>query len=102
MVLARINGRGYVHVGSLNGGEASNKVNREVALQVQSDAAYAYLAGMFEQDWAMTVSSVYLPLLMEPGKWAVENGEWKKGTKEQGDRGWKMEHGESKRKNGKK
>jgi hypothetical protein len=39
MVLARIGGRGSVHVGSINGSEVSSKVNREVALQVQSDGA---------------------------------------------------------------
>ena len=50
MVLAQIDGRGYVHVGSLNGTEVSHKGNRELALQVQSDAAYAYLARAFAGD----------------------------------------------------
>ncbi|MEZ4519664.1 MAG: phospholipase D-like domain-containing protein [Chloroflexota bacterium] len=50
MVLAQIDGHGYVHVGSLNGTELSNKGNREMAIQVQSDGAYAYLAAMFERD----------------------------------------------------
>ncbi len=50
MVLAQIDGRGYVHVGSLNGTEMSHKGNRELAIQVQSDGAYAYLAAMFERD----------------------------------------------------
>ena len=50
MVLARIGGRGYVHIGSINGTELSNKGNREMALQVQSDAAYAYLTDLFSHD----------------------------------------------------
>ena len=51
MVLVNINGRGYIHVGSLNGSEQSSKGNRELALQVQSDAAYNLLADMFNHDW---------------------------------------------------
>jgi phosphatidylserine/phosphatidylglycerophosphate/cardiolipin synthase-like enzyme len=54
MVLAHIDGRGYVHVGSLNGTELSYKGNREVAIHVQSDGAYAYLAAMFERDMPHT------------------------------------------------
>ena len=48
MVLADVDGRGYVHAGSINGGEASSKVNRELALQVQSDKAYEYLQAVFD------------------------------------------------------
>lgn len=51
MVLAEIRGQGWLMVGSLNGGEASAKVNREVSLVAQSDEAYRYLAGMFWGDW---------------------------------------------------
>jgi phosphatidylserine/phosphatidylglycerophosphate/cardiolipin synthase-like enzyme len=51
MVLAEVDGRGWAMVGSLNGGEASAKVNREVSLVVQSDEAYRYLAVMFWGDW---------------------------------------------------
>ncbi|MFQ5343811.1 MAG: phosphatidylserine/phosphatidylglycerophosphate/cardiolipin synthase family protein, partial [Anaerolineae bacterium] len=64
MVLAQIDGAGYVHVGSLNGSEAANKINREVALQVQSDEAYVYLARMFELDWVLSGPDVLLPLVM--------------------------------------
>jgi hypothetical protein len=46
-------------VGSLNGTEQSNKGNRELALQVQSDEAFALLAEMFERDWPR---QIYLPL----------------------------------------
>lgn len=51
MVLVRAGGTGWVHVGSLNGSEASTKVNRELALQVQSNAIHSYLASAFWQDW---------------------------------------------------
>lgn len=51
MILVQLDGRGWVHVGSLNGLEQAHKGNREVALQVQSDGAYAYLARLFERDW---------------------------------------------------
>ncbi|MCA9926431.1 MAG: lamin tail domain-containing protein, partial [Anaerolineales bacterium] len=61
MVLAEIDGAGYVHVGSLNGSEQSMKGNRELAVQVQSDEAYALLAEMFDTDWP---KRVYLPLVM--------------------------------------
>jgi hypothetical protein len=61
MVLARIGGRGYVHVGSLNGTELSHKGNRELLLQVQSDAAYAYLADLFAGD---APRMAFLPLAL--------------------------------------
>ncbi len=51
MVLVRAGGAGWSHVGSLNGSEASAKINRELALQVQSNAAFDYLAAAFWQDW---------------------------------------------------
>lgn len=60
MVLIEVDGRGYAHVGSLNGTEQSNKANREVALQVQSDAVHALLATLFAGDWPKII---YLPLL---------------------------------------
>ena len=52
MFLFNVGGRKVVHAGSLNGTETSNKVNREVALQVESSAAYDYLRAMFGYDWA--------------------------------------------------
>lgn len=61
MVLVEVNGRGAIHVGSINGSETSHKANRELALQVQSDAAYAYLADLFNRDWPYRV---YLPTAM--------------------------------------
>ena len=61
MVLVQIDGQGYLHVGSLNGSEQSSKGNRELALQVQANAAYAYLADMFQRDWG---AAIYLPLVL--------------------------------------
>jgi hypothetical protein len=61
MALAQIDGRGFVHVGSLNGTEVSHKANRELTLSVQSDAAYAYLARLFAGDAPRTT---YLPLAL--------------------------------------
>lgn len=51
MVLLQAGDGGWVHIGSLNGSEASAKVNRELALQIQSDAAFDYLAEAFWRDW---------------------------------------------------
>ena len=51
MVLAQIDGQGWAVVGSLNGGEVSTKLNREMALLVGSDEAYTYLADVFRYDW---------------------------------------------------
>ncbi|MCR4407064.1 MAG: lamin tail domain-containing protein [Anaerolineae bacterium] len=61
----------YLHVGSLNGTATSAKVNRELALQVRSAAARAYLTEVFEHDWASAppqfpgARNVYLPLVMK-------------------------------------
>ncbi|HZY42372.1 MAG TPA: phospholipase D-like domain-containing protein, partial [Anaerolineae bacterium] len=63
MFLFDVGGQQVVHAGSLNGTETSNKINREVALQVESSAAYAYLRAMFEYDWAFQPRS-YFPVLM--------------------------------------
>jgi len=51
MILAEIDGQGWVLVGSLNGGEASAKLNREMCLLVASSEAYEYLADIFWYDW---------------------------------------------------
>ncbi|HIP96519.1 MAG TPA: hypothetical protein EYH32_04805, partial [Anaerolineae bacterium] len=61
----------YLHVGSINGTETSAKANRELALQVRSAEACAYLAGVFAYDWDTAPSlspgqnAVYLPLVMK-------------------------------------
>lgn len=60
MVLVQLNGRGYAHIGSLNGSEQAHKDNRELAVQVQSDAVYQFLAEMFTRDWPYRL---YAPIL---------------------------------------
>jgi phosphatidylserine/phosphatidylglycerophosphate/cardiolipin synthase-like enzyme len=52
MVLVDLGAEGqYAHVGSINGSETANKVNREIALQVRSTALFNYLYAVFEHDW---------------------------------------------------
>lgn len=63
MVLVRLGGKGYVHLGSINGSETSSKVNREVALNVQNEAVYAYLLRLFISDWARS-QPIYLPVAL--------------------------------------
>jgi len=65
MVLVHAGGRGYVHTGSINGSENSSKNNREFAVQVQSDAAYAYLARVFLADDGQVLRPwAYLPIVV--------------------------------------
>ncbi len=61
MVLVEIDGRGYAHIGSLNGTEQSSKGNREIALQFQSNEAFSFLADMFNKDW---VYHTFMPVIM--------------------------------------
>lgn len=66
MVLVHAGGRGYVHTGSINGSENSSKNNREFAVQVQSDAAYAYLARVFLTDDGRVLRPwAYLPMVVQ-------------------------------------
>lgn len=51
MVLVRLGGEGWAHVGSLNGSETSHKINRELALQFRSTPIYDYLARVWAWDW---------------------------------------------------
>jgi uncharacterized repeat protein (TIGR01451 family) len=53
----------YVHLGSINGSEGSNKINREVAIQLRSDEAHAYFSAVFDYDWRVS-HPLYLPLMM--------------------------------------
>ncbi len=46
--------QGWVHVGSINGSENASKYNREMALQIGSDAAFNYYAGVFHADWVIS------------------------------------------------
>ncbi len=57
----------WVHLGSINGTETSNKRNREVALQFRSEEAYDWMQTIFENDWGLghgpLVYPIYLPLV---------------------------------------
>ena len=52
-LLARVDGVTWTAVGSLNGGEISHKVNREVVLLVDHPLVYERLLGVFLHDWAL-------------------------------------------------
>lgn len=57
---------GWVHLGSINGSETSNKLNRELAVQVDSAEALAYWQSVFEADWGTTTLAPhreFLPLI---------------------------------------
>lgn len=51
LVLVRTGGEWWSAVGSLNGGETSHKLNREVVLMVEHPEIYARLYSVFERDW---------------------------------------------------
>lgn len=65
MVLVDQGETGFVHLGSINGSETSNKLNREVALQVESRAAVDYWNRVFAADWEEGFAShrVFLPMV---------------------------------------
>ncbi len=64
MVLVDLQDEGRtIHVGSINGSEASNKVNRELAIQFGSEAAFDYLQTVFESDW-WRANPVFLPVTL--------------------------------------
>jgi hypothetical protein len=70
-------GQAYVHTGSINGSEGSSKSNRELAVQVQSDVAYEYLAGVFWHDYPADAEfSVYLPLFVRDYPPPPSSGSW--------------------------
>jgi len=58
----------WVHLGSINGSETSNKANRETAIQFMSPAGYAYMRAVFDHDWelghAPMIHQLYMPLTM--------------------------------------
>jgi hypothetical protein len=65
LVLVRLNSAGlaFSHVGSINGSEGSSKINRELAVQVESQALFAELLRVFQADWNLS-APVFLPLVM--------------------------------------
>jgi hypothetical protein len=65
LVLVKLSGAGlaYAHVSSINGTEESSKVNREIALQVESSGLYAELSRVFWADWNLS-GPIFLPFVM--------------------------------------
>ncbi len=53
LLLARVGGETWSAIGSLNGGEISYKVNREVVLMVDDPVVYGRLLDVFQHDWAL-------------------------------------------------
>ena len=50
--LLAIGSQRWIVLGSINGGEVSNKLNRELAIALESKTAYDFLAGVFWEDWS--------------------------------------------------
>lgn len=68
MVLFQSGQTGFVHLGSINGSETSNKMNRELATQVKSLDAFLYWQKVFDYDWAnstLAPRKVFLPMIFE-------------------------------------
>ena len=67
--LVSADGERWVHLGSINGTQSSNKANREVALQFQSAAAYAWMLSIFDHDWSLGRAPmchyIHMPLMMQ-------------------------------------
>ncbi len=57
LVLAHVAGEAWSVVGSLNGGEISHKVNREVVMMTDMAGVYDRLREVFEHDWALAEST---------------------------------------------
>lgn len=53
LVLVRLGGEHWAAVGSLNGGETSHKLNREVVLLVENSEIFARLYSVFAHDWEL-------------------------------------------------
>lgn len=52
--LIAIGSQRWTVLGSINGGEVSNKLNRELAIALESEMAYDFLSGVFWNDWEAT------------------------------------------------
>jgi cardiolipin synthase A/B len=55
LYLLRVGGETWSAVGSLNGGEVSHKLNREVVLLVNHPSVYNRLLEVFLHDWALNI-----------------------------------------------
>ncbi len=66
MVLLKHGATGFVHLGSINGSETSSKLNRELAVQVESPSAYGYWEKVFDYDWSVSTLAprqIFLPII---------------------------------------
>lgn len=54
LVLLRVGEQYWSAVGSLNGGETSHKLNREVVLMVEQRAIFERLSSVFAHDWSLS------------------------------------------------
>jgi uncharacterized repeat protein (TIGR01451 family) len=67
----------WVHLGSINGTESSSKVNREVALQVETVGGYERMLAVFDHDWRLGRSPLthrsWLPLVC--GRYVAPSGQ---------------------------
>jgi len=62
LYLLAIGGQRWVIISSMNGGEASNKLNREMGLALQTEQGYNALATVFWNDWnAPTIQQTPVP-----------------------------------------
>lgn len=61
LILARIGGQWWSAVGSLNGGEVSHKLNREVVLMAEHPGIYSRLYSVFERDWGLSQEGIPSP-----------------------------------------
>ena len=67
MLLARVGGEYWSHVGSANGSETAHRFNREIGLSIESEALFDYFAKVFRADWLL-VDGEAKPL---PDAWRV-------------------------------
>lgn len=57
----------WIHLGSWNGTEVSAKANREAAIQFESADGHAFLARVYDADWARAPAlRVWLPAVVRP------------------------------------
>ncbi len=64
--LLALGDRRWIVAASMNGSEASNKLNREMGLALQSAQAYDYLKAVFDADWE--TGSLHAPV---PASWRI-------------------------------
>jgi hypothetical protein len=59
MILARIGGKGYVNIASINGSENASRANRELGIIIQSNAGFEYYYKAFAYDWSVSGGTTY-------------------------------------------